>query len=180
MNIEQLVQDRFVIAGTGSRSFVSDDNPSIVKALYTQIDGSRDKHGDDLLIMSGAAQGWDAQIAFAALDLSVPYVLCIPNQGYGQYYWHDSLPAGVSMLPEWDTMCESALAIEYTMEDVHKQSGIYYREPWTHNRTHSNFMRNQRMVDLANAFLVFGAGSRGTKDCVERIKKAGKPYRVLG
>jgi hypothetical protein len=40
--------------------------------------------------------------------------------------------------------------------------------------------RNQHIVDMSNEVLAFWDGqSRGTKDCIQRVKKSGKEYKVF-
>lgn len=160
------LKGKFVVAGTGSRSFDEEKHVETAGRLFEQMAGSQDKHGDNLVIMSGGATGWDHAIADMAFQLYIPYVLCIPNKGYGEYYWASDMDA-------WNFMCGNSAHIEYTMEDVHNSRSLYL------NGVHSNFVRNTRMAELAHAFLVFDAGSRGTQHCVAEIKRLNKPYRAL-
>lgn len=182
MLLNDFVQDVHVIAGTGSRSFqdLPEEERQRILAdlkvyLVTEADRITAEHdGRQTVVMSGGALGWDAWLARAAMDVGLGVVFCIPNKGYGDYYW-----GKVGRADNFYRMLALGMFTEFTLEEVHKQTGIYYREPWTHERTHSNFMRNQRMVDLADQFVVYQPSSRGTKDCVDRIKRANKPFRVF-
>lgn len=156
-----------VIAGTGSRSFGADPRrDQIIEELIAYL---REPQNATALVISGGATGWDAWVAWAALQARLPYVLCIPNRGYGDYYWRR---AGIG--DKWDEMCRRAAAIEYTMEEVYHTNGLHL------DGLHSNFVRNNRMVELANEFVVYNPTSSGTRHCVRAIEAAEKPYRVFG
>jgi hypothetical protein len=45
-------------------------------------------------------------------------------------------------------------------------------------KVHANFIRNQAMVNACDMALVYKPGSRGTRDAVQRLKKADKHYEV--
>jgi len=159
----EFISGRFVIAGTGSRSYRRTDE--VFDRLYQQTSLFAEKY-PDLVLMSGGAQGWDTEIANVAWLLNVPFVMCIPNKGYGPYYWKNNLDG-------WYFMLACAAAIEYTMEDVYQSNSLYL------NGVHSNYVRNSRMVELADAFFVYDAGSSGTRDAVKKIEQAGKPYKRM-
>ena len=176
--LTEFIDGRFVIAGTGSRSFNPEEHTQAAANLAQQVQGNLNKFGDKLVLMSGGAQGWDAQITIMARQFGVPYVLCLPNKGYLDYYWGRQSPEAMSMLIE-------AEYVEYTMEDVYNSTSLYL--PWPNQMPgyksrgeHSNFVRNRRMVELADAFWVFNPASRGTEHCLTHIKKADKPYKILG
>lgn len=162
--VTDYIEGRFVVAGTGSRFYDPAVDQETARRLDSEMAKSLEKH-PDLVVMSGGAQGWDQELTEVADHLGIPYVLCIPNKGYGAYYWQDD--------PEWKYMLEHAAAVEYTIEDVHGLTGIYK------DGKHSNFVRNDRMVELANAFWIFDGGSPGTAQCVRSIRVAGKPHRFL-
>lgn len=165
MNITELVESYYpVIAGTGSRSFGR--NPRRDEIVEALIEDFRKPENGTGLVISGGATGWDAWVAHAAIQADLPYVLCLPNRGYGAYYWGR---AGIGA--KFDSMCAQAAAIEYTMEEVHDRSGLYL------NGLHSNFVRNLRMVELANQFVVYNPESRGTAHCVKAIEEAKKPWK---
>jgi hypothetical protein len=69
-------------------------------------------------------------------------------------------------------MKKGAEKIEYT-QDLYKTSQLKV------GGVHVNFLRNQQMVDLADYFVVYDPSSSGTRDCVQRIQKAGKPWKEI-
>lgn len=172
--LEDYLKDKFVIAGTGSRSFhLVEHQAEPNQRLHDQMVMNLEAH-PNLVVMSGGAEGWDETVASIARNLHIPYVMCIPNKGYGDYYWRRHSVHHRDRMAEFDEMLEKAAAIEYVMEDVYHSSRLYVKG------VHSNFVRNWRMVELARAFWVYGPTSRGTKDCLDRIKQVGKPYKILG
>lgn len=167
--------DKYVIAGTGSRSLCVmpyEHGQAVFNRLCIEIKEAQRQH-DNLILMSGGAEGFDHWITMAARACSVPYVLCIPNKGYINYYWTRKSATGADQTQDAADMLAGATDIEYTMEDVLGMSGISY------NGTHSNFIRNQRMTDLADEFFVYNATSSGTADCVRRINVANKPWKEI-
>ena len=155
----------YLLAGTGSRSCPATIHATLCDKLDKML-----KWNPQAEVLSGAATGFDHQLALAAYEVGVPYHLCIPNRGYASHYWKDRWD-------EWVFMSENAITIEYVMEEVYHLSDIYL---WVNGKKiHSNFVRNSRMVERANGFHVYDAGSPGTKHCVEEIRKAGKPMTVI-
>ena len=155
----------YLLAGTGSRSCPG----SIHNTLCTRLDKML-QWQPQAEVLSGGCPGFDHQLALAAYEVGAVYHLCIPNKGYAGHYWKDRWD-------EWQFMAENAVTIEYVMEDVYGKNDIYL---WVNGKkTHSNFVRNTRMVERADGFLVYDAGSPGTRHCVEEIKRAGKPYSTV-
>lgn len=168
MSIQDYLDGKFVLAGTGSRSFVdlsTEEQNRIISDLKEYFLLGLSKY-PNLVIMSGGALGWDTVVARAAYQLEIPYVLCIPNKGYGPYYW-----GRAGKLDNFNRMLSYAQYVEYTMEDVYNHNGIYL------NGEHSNFVRNRRMVELANGFVVYKSTSRGTSHCMTHINTAGLPWK---
>jgi len=165
--------DGFVVAGTGSRTLKNNPQaPEILERLGLYVEGVRERH-PDLILMSGGAEGWDEFITLVAQHYNIPYVMCIPNKGYLDYYWRRKSVTGRNRSHEAKIMLNRASQVEYTAEDVYHTSALNI------NGVHMNFVRNQRMVDLADAFLVYGPTSAGTSDCLSRIKKAQKPWKEI-
>ena len=175
MLLDDMCRDHYVVAGTGSRKFFQlskEQAKPVTERARRILEGTLETH-PDLLIMSGGAEGWDTAMALLAQIMKVPYVMCIPNRGYGDYYWRRNSLTGTDQSLLFKALLENADAVEYTMEDVHGSDGLYV------NGRHSNFLRNDRMVELADAFIVYDPSSRGTRDCFRSIKAANKPYRIV-
>lgn len=175
MLLDDVLKDVNVIAGTGSRGFqglVDIERNRILSDLRLYLVAEADKaqreQGIATVVMSGGALGWDAWLARAAMDVGLGVVFCIPNKGYGDYYWGK---AGKG--DNFYRMLSLGMFTEFTAEEVHNTKSLYV------DGVHMNFLRNQRMVDLANSFVVYDPASRGTKDCVRRIEAAQKSYRVF-
>lgn len=161
-----------MIAGTGSRSLRNEDNLRRCEVWDEIVDLLVDKKPD--MVMSGMAEGFDEMLARVALDLRIPLWCAIPNQGYGQHYWGLKSLSGDNRWPDFLDILEKAKKITYVMEEVHHSEALYYRG------RHSNFWRNDFMVEKADEFLVYNPESRGTKQCFGSILTAGKPYTIVG
>lgn len=170
------VVDEYVVAGTGSRSLqtapidVKRAAADLVTARLTDLHAER---GDYLIVMSGMALGFDKLLAVTAIKLGIPLWCAIPNRSYGHYHWRQHSVTGHDEHAEWARITSHAHRITHVMEDVHGTGGLYL------NGVHSNFVRNQFMVDTADQFLVWDPTSRGTAHCLAAIKRAGKPYEIL-
>lgn len=163
---------KFIIAGTGSSSFpmrnLNQDQQDTLDRLSKLMALNHRKWGDKLVILSGGALGWDWYIAHTAHKLGIPYVLSLPNKGYCNYYYGKANEIRLCM-----QMLDNALDTEYVVEDVYNTTGLYL------NGKHSNFVRNDRMVNLANAFFVYDPTTPGTKHCFNSILKKEIPYRIF-
>lgn len=167
----------FIVAGTGSRSLQKaskEDKEQVMATITNELNRLKEKYGDRLVIMSGMAEGFDKALAMVALDLGIRLWCAIPNRGYGDYYWGRNSLTRKNMMHQFNAIVDKAEKVVYVMEDIHNVSrGLYL-----HGR-HSNFVRNDYMVETADAFLVWDPTSSGTKDCVASIIKASKPFKVL-
>lgn len=152
------------IAGTGSRSLVTDERMGAVKDEVLEIlTIAKKAHGQHLEVVSGMAEGFDELIAMCATHLKIPWIAVVPHDGYGVYYWGDSL-LGHDRYPEFVKLLGCAKSVEYVCN-----SPLGGR---------SNFIRNERMVEMAHEFLVWG-NTRGTKHCRKLIERAGLPWREV-
>lgn len=156
----------FHIMGTGSRSFVTHPHRlemynhlvDHMKALYQQH--------DDVVFVSGMAEGWDEAIAKAALRNNMPYIAVVPFPSYGIHYWsHHRSFLKTDRIDVFNQLLVGAEYVRYTASDHDIRSA-------------ANFYRNQVMVDMSNHALVFNPTSSGTKDAVVRLDKANVPYEV--
>ncbi len=116
------------------------------------------------------AEGFDECVAFAAIELGLPLHAVVPNEGYGGYYW------GRNSMTKTDRMevFEGLLAyagengsIEYVIEDVYNTSGVEAEGK------HSNWLRNERLVERADRFVALNWNTRGTNHCIRMVKEAG-------
>lgn len=169
---------RYVVAGTGSRSFVNldvEERDRVTHELKMYLLAKQFLH-PEIIVMSGGAEGWDYTLAETAYELRIPYVLCLPNTGYGRYYYgpRQSL-TGSDNYPNFEEMCRNAVEIEYT--SVHL--GLKPDALYSANGQHLNFARNARMVELADMFVVYNPESSGTKHCVELLKRFNVRYKVF-
>lgn len=161
----------WVLAGTGSRSLRTAPREVQVDAMERCTEAVARRvleHGDRLVVMSGAAEGFDELLARVAIRLRVRLHLALPNRGYAAYYWGRASLLERDRSAEFTQIARYAEQITYVMEDVHgtrelKKDGL-----------HANFWRNLFMVQTADDFLVWNLTSKGTAHCVEAIKKAGK------
>lgn len=190
---------RYVIAGTGSRELQLANNED-KKAVFTWVIEYLTEmlaiYGKELRVISGLAEGFDKALAKAAIQLGIPLILVIPNKGYGAYYWgkpesrngkqYKGSLTGRDNMAEFNWFVEHASHVFYVKEDVYKikGSGVYLdlenkTASWKTGKglVHSNFVRNQVMVDWSDEFLVYNSKSRGTSHCVDAIKAAGLPWK---
>lgn len=171
---EYLAQFSQRVAGTGSRSFFPSSEPRFneIKAKLTDyLSEMSGMYPNNVVVISGGAEGWDHHLAGVAHALEIPFVLCIPNKGYPNYYWIQHSRTGTDRGDQFFKMASYASFVEYTAEDVYGVNGIYI------GGKHTNFVRNERMVELCTELVVYKPSSSGTKHCLDQIKKANKPWR---
>lgn len=154
------------LAGTGSRSLAL-ATPELKRSVWNELIAELEHWTRPNYIMSGGAEGFDHALALAAHHLNIPYILALPNRGYLNYYWTRNSVTKSDRSDAAQAMLDNAYKVEYVCNSLYT------------NGVHSNFIRNQFMVDNANTFVVYQPSSRGTADCVRRIKAASKPYVVL-
>jgi hypothetical protein len=155
-----------IVAGTGSRSFVPAEHRQVCDDTSTFLTAAR-KSDPGLRVMSGMAEGWDEFMARVAIDLEIPFIAVLPTSEYGDYYWRKKSVSGTDRWSEFSDLLARAEQVVVVCTSLYVEG------------VHANFVRNQYMVDQAEQFLVWNPESRGTADCVRRIKKAEKPFRVI-
>lgn len=163
--------DFFVVAGTGSRSLQTASRETKLQAqaiVETEVKRLKEKYGDKLVIMSGMAEGFDKLLALTALKYEVKLWCAIPNHGYANYYWARNSLTGQDMMEEFKAIIAKAWTVTFVCGNQ-----VYV------NGRHSNFVRNDYMVEKADAFLVWDPSTSGTAQCFKSIKAAKKPYKVL-
>lgn len=165
-----------IVAGTGSRhlqSAATSVKADATRRTRAEVRELHARYGDDLVIMSGMAEGFDKLIALTALREGIPLWCAVPSRGYGAYYWGRASLTGTDRLGEFRAILAAASWTTYVMEDVHHTGALYL------HGVHANNLRNLWMVEQAGAFVVWNPTTTGTRHCVEAIERAGKPYRVI-
>jgi hypothetical protein len=141
------------------------DRVAIYNNLEQEIFRLADQHGDIVLI-SGMAEGWDEAITKIGMRNEIPYICCLPNKGYGDYYWRRNSLLGVNRIETFNELCEKANDVVFVCDTLYVDG------------VHANFIRNQFMVDLCTHALVYDKSSAGTRDAVKRLEAAGKPFKA--
>lgn len=162
------------IAGTGTRSIQTAAVEEKRRIMNLVCDKLRDwvevRGQDGVTVISGCAEGFDAALASAAMRLSLPLIACVPNPGYGKYYWGEHSRTGEDRIKAFHCIIDYATEVEYTNE--------YYGvgKALTKDGLHLNFWRNQRMVDRCDVLFAWAKGPKdadgGTNDCIKRALAA--------
>lgn len=158
------------LSGTGTRQIAAwspDDQREVLDITIQAIEPWVE--ADDVTLVSGFAQGFDTVIILAAMELDLPYIGCIPNRGYGRYYWGKNSVTGKDAYTQYLEYLDGAVEIEYTNE-FYGTNSLYYQGK------HMNFWRNQRLVDRGDGLLAWAESKKeadgGTKDCIQRAVNA--------
>ena len=153
--------------GTGSRSMIMHpDAREHYEYLRHIILAARDAD-DELVLISGMAEGFDEAIAKIGMREGIPYIACVPNPTYGNYYWRDHSVTGRNRIETFRELMSHAQDIIFVCNSIYQ------------NGEHSNFVRNQYMVDICDMAYVYKPQSSGTRDAVRRLDRAEKPYFIL-
>src|SRR5690606_37267020 len=113
---------------------------------------------------------FDKALAKAALDLGIRLWCCVPTRSYGAYYWGRNSLTGQPCYNEFKEITDSAERVEYTTEHYGFNDRSLYGNIATGENSkfrgrglsHMNFIRNSRMVELADEFVVWDPSSSGT------------------
>jgi len=167
MKIEDLeiLKGKFVIAGTGTRQLIKESQPyrhKVLNYLVELLNGAKKKHGaENVVVISGMAEGFDEALARAAVIAGVPFVAALPNSSYIQYYWSaEHGQTGVSR-------------IQQGMELLGKAAKVV--NVCNFKGAKANYIRNEWMADRASIVWVYNPNnSSGTKHCVEYCGKIGR------
>jgi hypothetical protein len=165
------IENEWVLAGTGSRSLrnaAPDVRAHAVAQVSSRLGKAFAERGDYLIVMSGMAEGFDHLLAVSALALGIPLWCAIPNKYYGRHYWKRNSVTGRDQYAEFCRIIDAARRVTYVMDDVYGTTALYL------NGVHSNFVRNDWMVEQSDDFLVWDSTSKGTAHCVKAIQDAGK------
>lgn len=161
----------FVLAGAGSRSLrvaPRDVQVEAMRRCTAYVEARIAEHGERLVVMSGAAEGWDELLARVALRLGVRLWLALPNKGYARHYWGRASLLERDRTTEFAEITSAAWKVTYVMEQIHGTTALKV------DGLHANFWRNTFMVDTGQDFAVWNPTSTGTAHCVKAIKAAGK------
>lgn len=156
----------YYLMGTGSRSMRTDPNAQSIYRILVRHILYIFEQKPELVLISGLAEGWDEAIAKAAIQNDIPFIAAIPNTGYGDYYWRRTSLLKKDRLSEFQDIVSKAIEIVFVCDKLYDTNGL-----------HSNFVRNQWMVDKCHGALVYQGNSRGTRDAIERLQIAHKPYQ---
>lgn len=154
-----------IIAGTGSRSLQLEP-VSFKRVIFDATVKALSLKRPDL-VLSGMAEGFDTCIAAAAIKLGIPFDAILPTANYGSYYWRSHSVTGTNRYDEFENYIRQARDVIVVSEELYV------------NGVHANFVRNQYLVDHSNHMLVYNPESLGTRDCLNRINQARRPYSLL-
>jgi len=162
-----LLDGKFVIAGTGSRSLILDEGKmnKVQEYLIDLLTQAKAKHGNNLVVISGMAEGFDEALARAAMCVGVTLIAAIPNKGYSAYYWRDNSQLKIDRMDTFQDLAGYA----------HRSGGVHYvcgKNIYV-NGKHSNFVRNEWMADRADVVWVYNPTSRGTAQCYNYCRTNG-------
>ena len=162
-----LLDGKFVIAGTGSRSLILDEGKmnKVQEYLIDLLTQAKAKHGNNLVVISGMAEGFDEALARAAMCVGVTLIAAIPNKGYSAYYWRDNSQLKVDRMDSFQELAGYA----------HRSGGVHYvcgKNIYV-NGKHSNFVRNEWMAGRADVVWVYNPTSRGTAQCYNYCRTNG-------
>ena len=176
---------KFRFGGGGSRKLKladQDEKNRVARPLRALVRELKEALGDDLTIVSAAAEGFDELLAWIAILEDVRLVLTVPNKGYFDYYWVKKSLTKTDRTADVTKLKDNAARIFYVKEDVHgiTDAGVYLdvvnkKASWKPGKdlVHANYVRNDHNVELCDAMVFYGAADGGTKDCMEKAKAAG-------
>ena len=164
------MKEPYVIAATGSRKTCV--TPGLVEKLDKFLTDNAGTY--DLTVISGMAEGWDELVARRCVALGTPFMAALPHPGYGAYYWSaERSLSGEDRTGELNELLAVAASVHYVCGGVYGELAG--------RQLHSNFIRNQWMVDRADELVAHREPgiSRGTDDCLRRAQTASKPWVEL-
>ena len=169
-----MLKGKFVIAGTGTRSLINEPQEYRHKVLNYMVEllrKAKEKHGDNLVVISGMAEGFDEAIARAAVEAGVPFIAAVPNANYINYYWKKSL-TGKSRLKQGLNLLKQASEVHYVCKSPASQLPKYKNPDGSDKWGTANYERNEWMVDRANVVWAYNpTGKGGTQHCVNYAKE---------
>lgn len=157
-----------VYAGTGSRELILDPETMIKvrKTLVSMIKSVQANVSDPKMICGGA-EGFDEALALACIETKMPFVLALPNDGYGQYYWGEHSLLKRNRIKEFEHIMDKANKIKIVCQGIYEKG------------RHSNLVRNEWMVDNCDKLWVYNLDTPGTRSCVAYAKKVNRAHYFL-
>lgn len=162
----------FIISGTGSRSLQTasiEEKKRVARWVATNplvgLRALKTSHGDELVGMTGLAEGFDALLARLFIDEEIPYIAAIPSPTYGEYYWKYHSVTGYNRIEKFEEYLDHAEEVVYVCDH--------------HNYGKANFERNHYMVDRADALYVYRPQSPGTRHALKAIQAADKAHHII-
>lgn len=191
LNKEDPMNTDFIVAGTGSRSIQTGttiEKQNCMNRILAALREYQSDHTDNLVVITGMAEGFDKALAIASLQLGIRTWAFVPNTGYGVYYWGKHSLTGSPQFDQFHDLLIQMEKVEYTTEYYGCNPKALYIDPttpgtWSGQKgkglIHANFVRNNRMVEVAREFLVWDPTSSGTSQCLAQIKRAEKPFKII-
>jgi len=171
---------KFVIAGTGTRQLIKEPKEyrhKVLGYLVQLLEGAKAKHGaENVLVISGMAEGFDEALAHAAVIAGVPFTAAVPNKGYLEYYWGKNSQLGSSRLGHGLELLNKAAEVHYVCKSPASQMPKYKNADGSDKWGTANFERNEWMVDRADVIWAYNPNnSSGTNHCIAYAKEKHVP-----
>lgn len=171
---------KFVIAGTGTRQLIKEPKEyrhKVLGYLVQLLEGAKAKHGaENVLVISGMAEGFDEALAHAAVIAGVPFTAAVPNKGYLEYYWGKNSQLGSSRLGHGLELLNKAAEVHYVCKSPASQMPKYKNADGSDKWGTANLERNEWMVDRADVIWAYNPNnSSGTNHCIAYAKEKRVP-----
>lgn len=160
------------VCGTGSRDLVV-AAPEVRKDVYDWVVSWLDElaASDDVLVISGMAEGFDECLAVAASRMGLRWEAALPNPTFGSHYWGKVSKTGRDRSEAFAALVGSAARRHYVSRSVY----VYLPDG---RRVHSNFARNSWMLERSEVVLAYPTGSAGTRHGLEEAKRLGRDVKI--
>ncbi len=167
----------FIIAGSGTRKLqvaTPQVKRWVLDELLRLLTNAKEVHGEDLMVMSGMAEGFDKALFVAAAQLYIPVWAAIPTKSYGRWYWGSHSQDGIDRYEEYKLYLKMAAKVTYVMEEIHGITDNLYL-----NGRHANFVRNDFMVENGDYFFIYDPSSAGTGNMYASVRRLRKGYHRI-
>lgn len=154
---------------TGSRKLVTEssiERDKVYAATEKMMARIVEEHPEGVVFLIGMAEGFDECCATICWRNNYRFIACLPNDGYGNYYWRRNSLLGRDRLGQFQFLLSQAEEVIYVCESIYEDG------------KHSNFIRNDYMVDHSDYALVYGKNTRGTKHAYHKILGSNKDHAV--